>query len=171
MRKRIWVVMGLVLCCLPASLAAQDAVAMVVAKAATSKFVNLPGLPACMTATVHRGDPAKGPASMLLKFTPGCVVPWHWHTAAEQLVIISGRGKADMKDGKPMAMNIGDYAYLPPKNIHQFTAVTGVLMFFNPEGAFDIHYLDKEWKEIPPEQALKPAAKKAAAPAKSSTKQ
>ena len=162
-------VMCLVVCCLTAMAAAQDE-GMVVAKASTSKFVNLPGLPACLTATVNRGDPTKGPASMFLKFTPGCVVPWHWHSAAEALVIVTGRGRADMKDGKPMVMNVGDFAYLPSKNIHQFTAITSVLMYFNPQGAFDIHYLDKEWKEIPPEQALKPAAKKAV-PAKSSMKQ
>jgi hypothetical protein len=69
-----------------------------------------------------------------------------------------------MKDGKPAVMNAGDYAYLPSKNIHQFTALTGVLMFLSPDGVFDIHFLDKDWKEIPPEQALKPAAKKAAPP-------
>ena len=166
MKKRMWVVMCLVLCCLPVWLLAQDAM---ITKAATSKFVNLPGLPSCLTATVLRGDPAKGPASMLLKFTPGCVVPWHWHTAAEQLVIISGRGKAEMKDAKAMAMNPGDYANLPARNIHEFSAVTGVLMFFSPEGAFDIHYLDKGWKEIPPEEAFKPAPNKPM-PAKPSSK-
>jgi hypothetical protein len=62
MRERIWVVMCVVLCCLPALLAAQDSGGMVMAKAATSKFVNLPGLPTCMTATVQRGDPSEGPA-------------------------------------------------------------------------------------------------------------
>jgi quercetin dioxygenase-like cupin family protein len=169
MSVRTWSVLLFVSCCLPVSLVAQDD-GMVIAKASTSKFVSLPGVPACMTAAVHRGDPTKGASTLLLKFTPGCVVPWHWHTTGEQLAIISGRGKADMKGGKSMAMNVGDYAYLPPKNIHQFTAVTAVLMYFNPDGAFDIHYLDKSWNEIPPEQALKPAARKAL-PAKSSSKQ
>lgn len=142
---------------------------MIVAAAKNNKFANLPGLPVCMTAAVLRGDPTKGPATMMLKFTPGCVVPWHWHTAGEQLLLVSGRGKADMKDGKPIAMTPGDYASLPPKNVHQFTALTAAGMLFMPEGAFDIHYVDKGGNEIPPDQALKPAAKKAA-PAKSSSK-
>jgi quercetin dioxygenase-like cupin family protein len=143
---------------------------MVVAKAATSKFVNLPGLPTCMTASVQRGDPTKEASSLLLKFTPGCVVPWHWHSAGEELVMVSGRAKADMKDGKPMAMGVGDYAYLPAKNIHQFTALTAVTLFLSPQGAFDIHYMDADWKEIPPDQALKPAVKKTS-PVKSDKKQ
>jgi quercetin dioxygenase-like cupin family protein len=161
MMMRIWGVLCLILCCLSASLAAQDAGAMAFAAAKASKFVNLPGLPACMTVAVQRGDPTKGSAALLLKFTPGCVVPWHWHTAAEQLMLVSGRGKAEMKDGKTMGMNPGDYAYLPSKNIHQFTAVTAVLMYDIPDAAFDIHYVDKGGNEIPPDQALKPAVKKA----------
>jgi quercetin dioxygenase-like cupin family protein len=148
----------------------QDAEAMAFAAAKTSKFVTMPGLPACMTIAVQRGDPSKGPSTLLLKFAPGCVVPWHWHTAAEQLMVVSGRCKAEMKDGKPMAMNPGDFAYLPAKNIHQFTAVTAVMMFDLPAAAFDIHYVDAKGNEVPPEQALKPTAKKGSA-AKTSKKQ
>jgi hypothetical protein len=36
-------------------------------------------------------------------------------------------------------------------------------MFDTPEGAFDIHYVDPSGKEIPPGEALKPAAKHAVA--------
>ncbi len=85
-------------------------------------------------------------------------------------MVVSGRGTAEMKDGKPMAMNAGDFAYLPAKNIHQFTAVTAVMMFDLPAAAFDIHYVDSKGNEISPEQALKSTAKKAS-PAKASKKQ
>jgi quercetin dioxygenase-like cupin family protein len=168
MRMRTWVALllfGLFLC---GMLAAQDTSAMSMAAAKTSKFVNLPGVPTCMTVAVQRGDPSKGPSALLLKFTPGCVVPWHWHTAGEQLIVVSGKGKAEMKDGKPADMSQGDYAYLPAKMVHEFTATTAVLMFDLPDGAFDIHYVDKSGTEIPPDQALKPAAKKA--PAKAAPK-
>ena len=143
---------------------------MVLAAAKSDKFVNLPGLPTCLKVAVLRGDPSKESAALMLKFTPGCVVPWHWHTAAEQLVVVSGAGTAEMKDGKPAAMHPGDYAYLPARSIHQFKAVTATMMLDIPDAAFDIHYVDQSGSEITPEQALKPAAKKAA-PAKSSTKQ
>lgn len=167
---RVWGPLFVVLCCLPLRMAGQDADAMAFAAAGTSKFVNMPGLPACMSIAVQRGDPTKGASTLLLKFAPGCVVPWHWHSAPEQLMLVSGRGKAEMKDGKPMVMSAGDFAYLPAKNIHQFTAVTAVLMYDLPAAAFDIHYVDSKGTEIPPDQALKPAAKKASA-AKASKKQ
>ena len=42
---------------------------------AATKFAPLPGLPACMTLSAQRGDPSKGPAVILAKFTSGCSVP------------------------------------------------------------------------------------------------
>lgn len=142
-----------------AALRAQDN-PMSYAAAATSKFVNMPGLPACMTIAVQRGDPSKGPSVLLLKFKAGCVVPWHWHTANETLMMVSGHGKAEMKGGdKPISMSSGDFLYLPSKSIHQFTATTSVLLYDLPDGAFDIHYVDANGTEIPPDQALKPMHK------------
>lgn len=144
---------------------AQDTGAMGVVSPSTSKFVNLPGLPTCMTVSVLRGDPTKGPSTLLLKFTPGCRVPWHWHTANESLVLVNGTGEAQMKNGQSMAMKAGDYLYLPAKGIHRFTAKSVAYLYDMPEGAFDIHYVDAEGAEIPPEKALashstaKPAAK------------
>jgi quercetin dioxygenase-like cupin family protein len=165
-----WIIGLFLLCCLPVYLVAEDAGGMVMAAAASSKFVNLPGLPACLKISVQRGDPTKQAATLLLKFAPGCVVPWHWHSAGEQLLVVSGTGSAQMKDGKSAPVHAGDYAYLPAKNVHQFKAVTAVTMFLLPDAAFDIHYVDRDGKEVPAENVLKAAPKKAA-PAKSSDKQ
>ena len=130
---------------------------------AASKFAAFPGLPPCMTLSPQRGDPTKGPAVILAKFTAGCSVPWHWHTAAENLMIVSGKGRIEMKDAAAAPLAAGDYVYLPGKHQHQFTCVSACTTFLSIEGPFDIHYVDKDGKEIPPEQALaakKPAAKK-----------
>ena len=154
MRARF--VLSLLLCFgLSSFLFAQDAGTMTYAAVATSKFTNMPVLPSCMTLSVQRGDPSKGPSVILLKFKPGCSVPWHWHTAAEQLMVVSGTGKAQMKDGKPVTVHPGDYLYLPAKHVHTFAAVTAVTMFDLPDGPFDIHYVDAAGNEIPPDQALK----------------
>ena len=134
--------------------AAQDMGAMGVASPATSKFGPMPGLPACMTLSVLHGDPSKGPSVILIKFAAGCAIPWHWHTANEQLVMASGTGSAQMKDGKPMAMKAGDFLYLPGKGIHRFTAQSAVYLYDMPDGAFDIHYVDPAGNEIPPDKAL-----------------
>ena len=154
MHKRF--ICSLLLCFgLASPLFAQDASTMSYAAAATSKFTNMAVLPSCMTLSVQRGDPSKGPSVILLKFKAGCVVPWHWHTAAEQLMVVSGTGKAQMKDGKPVTVRPGDYMFLPAKHIHTFAAVTAVTMFDLPDGPFDIHYVDAAGNEIPPDQALK----------------
>ena len=131
----------------------------VVAPASTSKFAALKMLPSCATIAVQRGDPSKGPSSILLKATSGCKIPWHWHTASENIVFISGSGNMQMKeDAKPQAVKPGDYVFLPGKHTHEFTCVSNCMLFDMPEGAFDIHYVDKDGKEIPLEQAVtKPA--------------
>ena len=136
---------------------------MVYAAKASSKFVNLPGLPKCATASVQNGDPSKGGAVILAKTTAGCVIPWHWHTASEQLMGVSGTAKIDMKDGSPVTLHPGDYVFLPGKGVHQFTSVTACTFFIVTDGAFDIHYVDKDGKEISPDEALKSKGK---APAK-----
>jgi quercetin dioxygenase-like cupin family protein len=167
-----WIVLLFGLFCFPLSSLAQDAPAsdMTFAALKTSKFANLPGLPACLKVSVQHGDPTKGSAALMLKFAPGCVVPWHWHTAGEQLIVISGSGSAQMKDGKPSPMHAGDYAYLPAKSVHQFKAVTATVMLDLPDDKFDIHYVDQEGKEIGPEKALQLPHKKSSSE-KSSSKQ
>ena len=74
-------------------------------------------------------------------------------------MIVSGKGKIEMKDAAPAGVAPGDYIYLPGKHPHQFTCTTLCTFFDVTEGAFDIHYIDKNGQEIPPDQALGPAKK------------
>lgn len=149
---------------LAAPMSAQTDKAGVVSMAA-SKFTAVDGLPACSTLSAQHGDPFKGPAVILLKVAKGCTVPWHWHTATESLMMVSGNGKLEMKDSAAAKVVPGDYVYLPGKHVHQFGCSTACTLFLAIDGAFDIHYVDKDGKEIPPAEALKSGAKKPA-PAK-----
>lgn len=153
MDKRILSVLFLLIG-LTSALAAQDMGAMGVVSPSTSKFGSMPGLPTCVTLSVLHGDPTKGASVILLKFAPGCSIPWHWHTAGETLIMVSGSGSAQMKDGTPMAMKAGDYIYLAAKGIHRFSAKSAVYLYDMPDGAFDIHYVDPAGNEIPPDKAL-----------------
>ena len=127
---------------------------------ATGKFVNFPGLPTCMKASILSGDPSKGAFSLLVKTSTGCVVPWHWHSVTEDLMFVSGQGKGAMKDGgAPIALHAGDFLSLPAKGVHQFTCIAACTFFLSADGAFDIHYVDASGAEIPPDQALKTKAK------------
>jgi quercetin dioxygenase-like cupin family protein len=128
---------------------------MATASMAKAKFGNLPVLPKCAMISVASGDPSKGAATVMLKAASGCVIPWHWHTAREQLMFVSGTAKVDMKDGAPARLHSGDYIDLPSKNVHQFTCLAGCAFFLATDGAFDIHYVDTSGNEIPPEDALK----------------
>jgi quercetin dioxygenase-like cupin family protein len=143
-------------------LATQSPDQMPYAALASTKFMTLPVLPSCMTVSAQRGDPMKGAAVLLLKVNSGCVVPWHWHTANENLMMVSGKGKSEMSGGAH-TMAMGDYLYLAGRQVHQFTCISSCLVFDVIDEAFDIHYVDKDGNEIPVEQALKPTAKPAGA--------
>jgi quercetin dioxygenase-like cupin family protein len=127
--------------------------------AAAKKFVNFPGVPTCAKGSVLEGDPTKGSSVILLKTATGCVIPWHWHTATEQLMIVSGSGRGEMKDGGTLVLRAGDYAKMPSKAVHQFTCAAACTFFLSSDAAFDIHYVDKDGKEISADEALKSKAK------------
>src|SRR5438093_3459695 len=83
------------------------------------KFAAVPGMPGCATVAILRGDPRKGPSVVLLKLAGGCRVPWHWHTANEELLVVSGVGVLDMPEDKPLLFRPGAYASLPSHHAHQ----------------------------------------------------
>ena len=133
----------------------------VVSKASTQKYAALPGVPDCLTLAVLRGDPGKGASVVEMKFTPGCIVPWHWHTFAESAIPLSGLLEVSMKDAKPAILTNGDFGYLPAKHVHQAKCsgskpCTAVFLI---DGAFDIHYVDKSGAEIPADKAIAEAEK------------
>ena len=65
---------------------------------------------ACLSSAVETGDPATGASTILLKATPGCVVPWHYHTAVEQLLVISGAVLTEMSGHPPGQLLAGGFA-------------------------------------------------------------
>ena len=140
-------------CCLASH--AQSADSMSYKSLATTKLGNHPALPSCVTIAVQDGDPAKPNSIILIKFAPGCTIPWHWHTPNERLIMISGTGKAEMKGMPATTMKPGDFLFLGSKGIHQFHAVTTVELFDISDAPFDIHYVDAAGKEIPVAEAVK----------------
>lgn len=129
------------------------------ASSGATEFVNFPGLPTCIKGSVKNGDPSKGGSVILTKSTAACAVPWHWHTANEQLMMVSGSAKVEMKDAKPAMMHASGFVSLQGKNPHQFTCFAACTFFIVSDAAFDIHYVDKDGKEISADEALKSSAK------------
>ena len=87
-----------------ATAVAQQTDKPVVQNTSPSQFQKNPGLPDCLTLAVERGDPSNGPSILLVKGTRGCSAPWHFHSPNEQLMMVSGTGRVEMK-GEP-AVNL-----------------------------------------------------------------
>lgn len=115
----------------------------VVRTAAENKFEPIPNIPSCIKMSVQSGDPAKGPSVLLLKGTAGCEIAWHWHTPTEQVMMVSGKAKVEMKDGKSGTIGPGGFAMMPSKHVHRFTCLTECTAFVSSDATFDIHYVDK----------------------------
>lgn len=126
----------------------------VVQKATDNKFEPVPGMPGCIMGAVQSGDPATGPSVISFRAAAGCVVPWHWHTPNEHVMLVSGSAKMEMKDGKAAILGPGGYAMMPSKHVHQFTCTKPCSGFVHSDAAFDIRYVDAGGNEIPPEKAL-----------------
>lgn len=126
----------------------------VLRKLSENKLAPMAGLPSCITMAVESGDPSKGPSVIVFKGTAGCAIPWHWHTPTEHVMIVSGSAKVEMKGGASALLGPGGYAMMPSKHVHQFTCVSACSAFVNSDAPFDIHYVDANGKEIPPDAAL-----------------
>lgn len=135
------------------------------------KFEPIPNMPICATAAIVRGDPRWGPAWVYLKLASGCRVPLHWHSANEDLIVISGKGSITMTHGPTLPFVPGAYASLPAKHTHQASCTRTCLLFSIADAAFDIHYVDENGEEITAEEALKrPVSTKKATTKKGTTK-
>ena len=120
----------------------------------TLTFAPIPDMPSCASGATLRGNPRSGPSWVLLKLASGCRVPWHWHTPTEQVMIVSGSARFEMKDHGATVIGPGGYAMMPSKHIHQFTCTAACTGFVTSDAAFDIHYVDASGNEIQPERAF-----------------
>jgi quercetin dioxygenase-like cupin family protein len=126
----------------------------VLRKLSENKLSPMAGLPSCITMAVESGDPSKGSSVIVFKGTSGCSISWHWHTPTEHVMIVSGAAKVEMRGGSSAILGPGGYAMMPGKHVHQFTCTSACTAFVSSDAAFDIHYVDAEGKEIPPDTAL-----------------
>jgi len=134
--------------------AEQTAATPVVKNLSEQKLEQRPGLPSCLTLAVVSGDPSKGASVIEARATSGCRVPWHWHSSNEHIMMVSGVGKVEMKDAKPVTVHSGAYAMLPAHHVHQFTCTTSCTIFLYADGIRDMHYVDASGTEIPATEAL-----------------
>ncbi len=98
------------------------------------------GEPACLRVARENGDPDNGASTFLLEAPSGCVVPAHYHTAEEQLMVVRGDVLTGM-DGMPeQTLGPGGFAMMPSKAMHWFTCKSKdtCLMFVTFDRKYDI---------------------------------
>jgi quercetin dioxygenase-like cupin family protein len=97
----------------------------------------------CLFSAVESGDPAKGPSTIILKAPPNCLVPWHYHTAEEQLIVVQGSVQTEMEGMSARALGPGGFAMMPSKAKHQFScqSKTACLMFVTFDRTYDIFWV------------------------------
>ena len=72
----------------------------------------------CQIGVLH-GDPAKNNADLFFKLPANSVVPRHWHTSAERMVLVSGELHVTYDGHKTVVLKPGSYAYGPAKLPHK----------------------------------------------------
>ena len=96
----------------------------------------------CLLSAVETGDPNTGASTIILKAPAGCVVPWHFHTAQEQAVVIQGAVKMEMPDSPAMLLGPGGFAVMQGKVPHQFACELKVacLIMVSFDAKYDIFW-------------------------------
>lgn len=72
----------------------------------------------CEIAILH-GDPAKDNLDVFFKVPAKAVIPLHWHTSAERMVLVAGELHVSYEGQKTAVLKPGSYAYGPPKRLHE----------------------------------------------------
>jgi len=78
----------------------------------------------CGIAVLH-GDPAKRDADIFLKVPADSVIPAHWHTSPERMVLVSGELHVTYEGQEPIILKPGNYAYGPAKRTHSASCEKG----------------------------------------------
>lgn len=108
-----------------------------------------PFLPAgCAIAVVH-GDPSKDNADVFFRVPAGAILPSHWHTSAERMVLLAGELHVTYDGQAPVVLRPGSYAYGPAKLPHAGVCASGVpcILFIAFESPLDAIAVESTGKE------------------------
>jgi len=141
-RRAATLLMGIVTALIPCTALAVSAQAPKSGFARPLAEVNFPQGhgPDCLQFSLENGDMKTGPSTAIMKATPNCVIPAHYHTAEEQLIIVRGEVSTGMEGMKDTLLGPGGFAMMASKQVHWFTctAKEECLMFVTFDRAYDI---------------------------------
>ena len=100
----------------------------------------------CLRFELESGDLDKGASTAIMEATPNCVVPAHYHTAVEQLMIVRGEVATGMEGMSTVALGPGGFAMMPSKRVHWFTCSgkEECLMFVTFDRAYDVVWVKRK---------------------------
>lgn len=117
-------------------------------------MVHMPDTPDCFVMAAEQGDPSKEASILKMKGSARCAVPWHWHPATENIMMVSGTAETQVKGEKPIQLGPGSFLSIPPKHVMNFACVHECTLFVYSDGPFALHYVDEAGNEISPTAAL-----------------
>ena len=79
----------------------------------------------CAIAVLH-GDPSKENVDVFLKVPARSVIPPHWHTSAERMVLVSGEMHVTYDGQETAVLLAGHYAYGPARVPHKAACVSDI---------------------------------------------
>jgi len=128
----------------------------VVARSAKStRLSHMPGTPDCFLMASEQGDPARAASILFMRGSAGCAVPRHWHPSTENIMMVSGTARVQIREEAPLLLGPGDFMSVPPKHVMRFVCTRACELFVHTDGPFAVHYVDEKGNEITPAQALR----------------
>ena len=96
-------------------------------------------LPKGSELAVLHGDPAKKNADVFLKVPAKALIPAHWHTSAERMILVAGEMHINYVGQEKIVLKPGNYAYGPAKLSHDATCAseTPCILFIAFESPVD----------------------------------
>ncbi|MEZ4968122.1 MAG: cupin domain-containing protein [Flavobacteriaceae bacterium] len=77
-----------------------------------------PFMPEGCTISVLHGDPSKKNSDVFFKVPANYVIPKHWHSSAERMILVSGKLHLTYEGEKEQIMKVGSYAFGPSTKPH-----------------------------------------------------
>lgn len=96
----------------------------------------------CQIAVLH-GNPSKNNVDLFFKVPGNFAIPYHWHTSAERMMLVSGKLKVTYDNHETELLESGMYAYGPSKLPHTAFCEKGdpcviFIAFEEPLDAFEV---------------------------------
>ena len=97
----------------------------------------------CRLGVLH-GTPDQPNSDVFFKVAPDEVLPHHWHSSAERMVLVAGRLEVQYDGQAAVTLEPGMYAYGPPKLPHVGQCVSDdhCVLFIAFEGPIDAHEVE-----------------------------